>query len=204
MQSTKYHARKVALDRRPSPGSGKTWMLMRLGDVFLMHAEAAYMLNKEQEAREYLNLIRQRARTSTYCKGYTLGDPTGYPVPETTPNLPDVTASGEALLKSIWDERRIELATEDYRTYDLIRTGRLLERVELVKDFQRDPANPLFKETGDYDLNTQEFINREIRVPGVRANILRSSIAGKNGWPIPVMPLPETETVYWNIEPNPY
>ncbi|MDR1344172.1 MAG: RagB/SusD family nutrient uptake outer membrane protein, partial [Tannerellaceae bacterium] len=198
MQSTKYHARKVALDRRPSPGSGKTWMLMRYADVLLMHAEAAYMLNKEQEAKEYLNMVRQRARNSTYCKGYTLGDPTGYPRPETTPNIPDITASGENLLKAIWDERRIELATEDYRTYDLIRTGRLLERVELVKDFQRDPSNPSFKETGD------DASNREIRVPGIRANILRSSLTGKNGWPIPVMPLPETESTYWNIDPNPY
>jgi hypothetical protein len=203
-QSTLYHARKVALDRRPSPGSGKTWMLMRYADVLLMHAEAAYMLGKEPEAREYLNMVRQRARNSTYCKGYTLGDPTGYPEPESTPNLPDVTASGEALLKAIWDERRLELATEDYRTYDLIRTGRLLERVELVKDFQRDPANPLFKETGRGGTQAEIESSREIRVPGIRANILRSSLTGKNGWPIPVMPLPETETIYWNIEPNPY
>ncbi|MDR1500176.1 MAG: RagB/SusD family nutrient uptake outer membrane protein [Tannerellaceae bacterium] len=198
MQSTKYHARKVALDRRPSPGSGKTWMLMRYGDVLLMHAEASFMLGKEAEARESLNQIRQRARSSSYCKGYTLGDPQGYPKPEVTPNLPDITASGQALLQAIWDERRIELATEDYRTWDLIRTGRLLERVELVKDFQRDPGNPLFKETGD------DAGNREIRVPGIRANILRSSITGNNGWPIPVMPLPETESTYWNIDPNPY
>ncbi|MDR1644830.1 MAG: RagB/SusD family nutrient uptake outer membrane protein [Tannerellaceae bacterium] len=203
-QSTLYHARKVALDRRPSPGSGKTWMLMRYADVLLMHAEAAYMLNKEPEAREYLNQVRQRARNSTYCKGYNLGDPTGYPEPEATPNLPDVTASGEALLNAIWDERRLELATEDYRTYDLIRTGRLLERVERVKDFQRDPANPLFRETGRGSSQAEVESSREIRVPGIRANILRSSLPGKNGWPIPVMPLPETESTYWNIEPNPY
>jgi hypothetical protein len=197
-QSTKYHARKVALDRRPSPGSGKTWMLMRYADVLLMHAEASYMLGKEQEAKDALNQVRARARNSTYCRGYNLGAPNGYPEPGSTPNLPDITASGEALLTAIWHERRIELATEDYRLYDLIRTGRLLERVELVKDFQRDPNNPLFKETG-----TDER-DREIRIQGIRANILRSSFTGKNGWPIPVMPLPETETVYWHIDPNPY
>lgn len=198
MQSTKYMARKVALDRRPSPGSGKTWMLMRYADVLLMHAEACYMLNKEDEARNALNQVRTRARNSTYCRGWELGDPAGYPKPETTPNLPDITVGGEALLQAIWNERRVELATEDYRLYDLIRTGRLLDRVELVKDFQRDPSNSLFKETG-----TSES-DREIRVPGIRQNILRSSLTGKNGWPIPVMPLPETESTYWDIEPNPY
>jgi hypothetical protein len=197
-QSTRYHVRKVALDRRPSVGSGKTWPLMRLADVFLMRAEAAYMLKNESEARTYLNKVRERARNSSYCRGYTLGDPAGYPMPESPPELPDITAGGEALLNAIWHERRLELAAEDYRTYDLIRTGRLLDRVELVKDFQRDPANPLFKETG-----TNES-DREIRVPGIRANILRSSLKGKNGWPIPVMPIPETETNYWNISPNPY
>jgi hypothetical protein len=196
-QSTKYHARKVALDRRPSPGSGKTWMLMRYADVLLMHAEAAFNLSKEAEARDALNKVRERARNSTYARGYTLGEPLTYPKPDKTPNLPDITASGQELLQAIWDERRIELATEDYRLYDLIRTGRLLERVELVKDLQRDPQNPKFKETGT------DVSNREIRVPGIRANILKSSLTGKNGWPIPVMPIPETESVYWDIDPNP-
>jgi hypothetical protein len=198
MQSTKYHVRKAALDRYPSSGTGKTWPLMRLADVYLMHAEAAFMLNNEEIARHYLNKVRQRARNSTYCRGYNLGDPNGYPKPETTPNLPDITASGNDLLNAIWNERRTELAAEDYRTYDLIRTGRLLDRVELVKDFQRDPLNPLFKETGTGEND------REIRVPGIRANILRSSIKGKNNHPIPLMPIPETETNYWNITPNPY
>ena len=197
-QSTNYHVRKVALDRRPSPGSGKTWLLMRYADVLLMHAEACYMLNREGEARDALNKVRERARNSTYCRGYELGDPTGYPKPAVTPNIPDNNDSGEALLQAIWNERRIELAAEDFRTYDLIRTGRLMDRLELVKDFQRDPGNPLFKETGTSEAD------REIRVPGIRSNIMKSSLSGKNGWPIPVMPIPETEISYWNIEPNPY
>jgi hypothetical protein len=201
-QSTKYHLRKVALDRRPSPGSGKTWLLMRYADVLLMHAEACYMLGREDDARAALNQVRERARNSSYCRGYELGDPSGYPRPETLPNLPGITASGEALLKAIWNERRLELAGEDYRLYDLIRTGRLLDRVELVKDFQRDPSNPLFKETGDTDSGGQ-IQGREIRVSGIRQNILKSSLTGRNGWPIPVMPFPETETTYWNIEANP-
>jgi hypothetical protein len=201
-QSTNYHARKYVLDRRPSPPSGKTWMLMRYADVLLMHAEACYMIGNESNARAALNEVRERARNSSYCRGYNLGDPTGYPMPATTPNIPDCTASGEELLNAIWHERRIELATEDNRLWDLIRTGRLLDRVELVKDFQRDPNNPLFKETGMSPSGFDETY-REIRVPGIRANIMKSSIIGKNGWPIPVMPIPETETDYWNIDANP-
>ncbi|TVQ71943.1 MAG: RagB/SusD family nutrient uptake outer membrane protein [Balneolaceae bacterium] len=38
--------------------------------------------------------------------------------------LPDVTASGQALLDAIWQERRVELAMEQKRWFDLIRQGR--------------------------------------------------------------------------------
>ena len=44
--------------------------------------------------------------------------------------LPDVTASGQALLDAIWDERRAELAMEQHRYFDLIRQGRAAEELE--------------------------------------------------------------------------
>ena len=196
-QETNFHSRKAALDRNPSPVSGKQWPLMRYADVLLMHAEACANLNKEQEARDYLNQVRERARNSSYCRGFELGDPTGFPMPASTPNLPDITASGEALMQAIWDERRVEFGGEDLRTYDLIRTGRLADRVELVKDFQRDSSNPLFLETS---VNGGD---REVRRPGIRENIIRSSIPGRNGWPIPLLPLPVNEVSFWNLKGNP-
>jgi hypothetical protein len=44
--------------------------------------------------------------------------------------LPDVTASGEALLKAIWKEQRVELAMEQHRYFDLIRQGRAQDVLE--------------------------------------------------------------------------
>jgi hypothetical protein len=41
--------------------------------------------------------------------------------------LPDVTASGQALLEAIWKERRVELAMEQQRLFDLRRQNRLAE-----------------------------------------------------------------------------
>lgn len=41
--------------------------------------------------------------------------------------LPDVTASGQDLLDAIWHERRVELAMEQHRHFDLIRQGRAEE-----------------------------------------------------------------------------
>lgn len=207
-QSTNFLCRKVALPEFPMNGTTKPIILMRYADVVLMQAEAAYYLGKEQEARNLVNRVRERARQSSYCRGYNVGDYTGFVWPETTPNIPDITASGQALLQAIWDERRIELATEGYRGWDLIRTGQLADRVELVKDFQRDPNNPLFLETGTGSSPTEIANSRELRVPGIRANILRSSLNSISPADyvniVPVMPIPDTEVTYWNLEPNPY
>lgn len=50
--------------------------------------------------------------------------------------LPDVTASGQNLLDAIWQERRVELAMEQKRWFDLIRQGRAAEVMQaLGKDF---------------------------------------------------------------------
>lgn len=104
--------------------------VIRYADVILMNAEAAYRLNKEPMARQRVKMIRDRARNSTYPPGAFLGDydankiPTGYkPFPDA--NLPEVTSTGQALLEDIWHERRVELAMEGIRYYDLIRTGRV-------------------------------------------------------------------------------
>lgn len=50
--------------------------------------------------------------------------------------LPDVTATGQDLLEAIWHERRVELAMEQHRMWDLRRTGRAAEELNGVgKDF---------------------------------------------------------------------
>ncbi len=41
--------------------------------------------------------------------------------------LPDVTAGGQDLLEAIWHERRVELAMEQHRWFDIIRQGRAPE-----------------------------------------------------------------------------
>lgn len=51
--------------------------------------------------------------------------------------LPDVTASGQALLDAIWHERRVELAMEQHRFFDIVRQGRAAELLtEQGKSFE--------------------------------------------------------------------
>ncbi|MCF6402113.1 RagB/SusD family nutrient uptake outer membrane protein [Chitinophaga filiformis] len=73
--------------------------VVRSSEAYLMAAESCAMLKDEDNARSYLNAIRQRAN----------------------PNVPLLTASGRALIDSIYKERRKELAFEGLRMYDLQR-----------------------------------------------------------------------------------
>jgi len=77
-----------------------------------MYAEACYHTGDEANARLYVNKVRERARGGNNAV------------------LPDVTASGEALLEAIYHERRVELCLENHRFFDLIRWGRLEKEVK--------------------------------------------------------------------------
>lgn len=94
-----------------APNGGSNDRVIRYADVLLMHAEAAYQNGDEAAARTSLNLVRARARNLS-----------------SSPNiLPDVNASGAALLDAIYHERRVELGLEGHRFFDLVRTGRAQE-----------------------------------------------------------------------------
>jgi len=83
--------------------SKQPWIYIRLAEMYLNYAEAMFELGDEGEARKYINEIRKRARA---------GNPDV---------LPDITVSGEALREKIRHERRIELAFEDHRYFDVRR-----------------------------------------------------------------------------------
>lgn len=93
--------------------AGSNYHLIRYAEVILLEAEAAYYDNKPTEALRLLNLVRERAFRGAIAAGRV--------------NLAGIqkTSSGTALLADIWQERRLELAGEGDRFYDLKRTGRL-------------------------------------------------------------------------------
>lgn len=75
----------------------QNYRLLRYADVLLMYAEACNELGLDKDAREALNKVRNRAK------------------------LGDVTSSGTELRDAIRTERRLELACECQRLYDLRR-----------------------------------------------------------------------------------
>ncbi|MFC4870867.1 RagB/SusD family nutrient uptake outer membrane protein [Negadavirga shengliensis] len=73
------------------------WRIMRYTEVLLNYVEACIELGEEGEAKTYLNMIRERA------------------------GMPPVTESGDALKERYRNERRVELAYEDHRYFDVRR-----------------------------------------------------------------------------------
>ncbi len=89
---------------------------LRYADVLLLAAEAMNENGKTQEALTFLNMIRDRARGSR---------------PDFI--LPEITETNrDALRELIWQERRVELAMEQHRWFDLLRQGRVAERMQAV------------------------------------------------------------------------
>ena len=73
------------------------WRYFRYSEILLNYAEACLGLGEETEAKQYINLIRKRA------------------------GMPDIIESGQALIDRYRNERRIELAFEDHRYFDVRR-----------------------------------------------------------------------------------
>lgn len=81
--------------------------ILRYADILLLYAEALNENNKAGEALTYVNQVRKRARGAN-------------PIA-----LPDINITDQSLLRErIYKERRVELAMEQHRWFDLARWGR--------------------------------------------------------------------------------
>jgi hypothetical protein len=89
-----------------------------------MHAEASNKLGQDDKALVSLNLVRARANRLS---------------PGTV--LPR-TSTGAQLLSDIWLERRLELAMEGHRYYDLVRQKRLVEVMNAFNKAQATNTDP--------------------------------------------------------------
>ena len=105
--------------------ASNNYPVIRYADVILMYAEALNQNGKTAEACKYLNMTRRR--------GF------GYQTPETSPVDLQTTDKAQFALM-VEQERRVELAFENHRWFDLIRTGRAVE-VMKSKGFSLNETN---------------------------------------------------------------
>ncbi len=102
--SKKYLPRKGQTSGQVELNYENNHRIIRLADVLLMAAEANNRASASNDALALIYLNRVRARA--------FGD-----------NSHDISVGGDALKQAIWDERRLELAMEGDRFFDLVRTG---------------------------------------------------------------------------------
>ncbi len=97
-------------------GMWKDFILMRLGETYLLRAEAEFKQGKLEEAAETINVLRERAHAP-------------------------LVEAGDITLDFILDERARELLAEENRRFTLMRTGTLVDRATRLNNDA--PINPI-------------------------------------------------------------
>ncbi|NJB87108.1 tetratricopeptide (TPR) repeat protein [Lewinella marina] len=132
----KYTAMAGSLPQANTSGrdSESNYYMMRFAEVYLIAAEAAVELGLKDQADTYVNIVRERARN-----GNGDGDPSAVPA--------DISG---ATVADVLEERRLELAFEHKRWYDIVRR-RLGPEVFGPNGLEADlPGARAFDPTRDY------------------------------------------------------
>lgn len=150
---TGYVLKKFMGNFNPIDDGGIDFIYIRYADVLLWKAEAYAQLNNLTDAKTALEDVRARARDNSTTPG----------------SLPEVTTNDkEALLEAIRHERRVELAFEGHRYYDLVRWN--LAATVLAKSPDADPLTGV----KDYGEGWQPH-NKLLPIPQREADLLKLS-----------------------------
>ncbi|MBN1158793.1 MAG: RagB/SusD family nutrient uptake outer membrane protein [Bacteroidales bacterium] len=112
---------------RTNTGNTMNYHVIRLADVILMYAECLAENNKWEDARDYVNMIRLRAKDSDVVMNGALRG-ANYRIDEYPVEQFD---SKDEALQAIRFERKLELALEGHRFFDLARWGASYAKQEL-------------------------------------------------------------------------
>lgn len=142
------------------------WPFFRLAEIYLNYAEAKFALGDEATCRQYINLVRARP---------------GVNMP---PIQPSVT--GEALRARLYNERRIELAMEGHRFFDVRRwkIATITENRPIMgMNITRDPATGKQTYTPVVALVRQQFTPKMYLLPVATSELNRNPGMGQSdGW----------------------
>ncbi|MDB5152039.1 MAG: RagB/SusD family nutrient uptake outer membrane protein, partial [Mucilaginibacter sp.] len=155
---TSYAYKKGVVESIPPSGSTlkptNPWIFFRYGEVLLNYAEAEFELGNEAIARQYINMVRARPSV----------------------NMPPVTDAGDALRARIQNERRVELAFEELRFFD-VRRWKIADVTENIPILRMH----ITKQTNGskvYQIQTLEarsFLPQHYLMPIPRSEVAKSS-----------------------------
>src|SRR5665648_4696 len=110
----------------PWGGSSLNYQVIRYADVLLWKAEALIELGRQTEALPLINAVRNRAKNSKYVLAWNNSSPTDYAANYTINGYQDgvnCTWNQAFARKALHFERKLELAMEGERFFDLVRWG---------------------------------------------------------------------------------
>jgi hypothetical protein len=135
----------------PNENSHRPIIVFRLAETYLIAAEAAFKLQQPDVAAGYINEVRRRAAA---------------PGKQTQMEI----AAAAVNIDFILDERTRELCAENMRWFDLVRTGKLVERVRAYDDYEAKK-------------NIQDFhVLRPIPLSQINAVTTGTPYPQNNGW----------------------
>jgi tetratricopeptide (TPR) repeat protein len=139
---TKKHQQPLSEVSSSLKGDGDlNYIYLRYADVLLMKAEAYNETGNTEQALANLNKVRQRAHASF----------AGTPPADL---LADITTTDQNLLRTaIQKERRVELAQEFHRYFDLTRWGKSVAEAALGQDFNYETKRYLPIPQAEIDSN---------------------------------------------------
>ncbi len=136
----------------PFMSSSKNTILIRYSDVLLWKAEALIELDQLDAARIIINEIRQRAKASTGRLYYG----NGAPLADYNVGLYSDFPNKEFARKALRWERRLELAEEGIRFFDLVRWGIAKETMD--EYFQTEKLKRAYLVDGAFVKGKHEYL----------------------------------------------
>ena len=114
-----------SLGSKVNGGSPRPWSVAKFSEFYLVAAEAAVKLGKNEDAKTMVNVLRERAGKQTYCVNAR--------APFAADHSAEMLAATPATITIdfILDERSREFWGEGYRWYDLVRTQKWTERASV-------------------------------------------------------------------------
>ena len=145
-----------------APGSAINYCIIRFADLLLMAAEAEAQIGNYAKAETYVNAVRTRAANpanilykyidaSHPMAGFSATPAANYKVSNYAPGYFDATTA----LPAIYFERKLELACEGHRFFDLARWGIASQAMNAYYQYERQFTGDL--STGSFTANKNEY-----------------------------------------------
>ena len=115
------------LGSKVNGGSPRPWNIAKFSEFYLIAAEAAVKLGKNEDAKTMVNVLRARAGKQTYCVNKRAAQVADHSAEMLAATPATIT------IDFILDERSREFWGEGYRWFDLVRTQKWAERASTYR-----------------------------------------------------------------------